>query len=110
MALTNSRSTGGGVCIKAWIKGRVFCFAGLFDVDSDEYGTDCRASIVVRGPSQLHKSRHRLQEPSSLAITLVRSAYLVRERIDTVLFNLRSIDFSRSPRAFRADCFARSAA
>ena len=41
MAFTSSRRTGGGVCIKAWMKGRVFCFTVWFDVDSDEYGTDC---------------------------------------------------------------------
>jgi hypothetical protein len=28
------------------------------------------------------------------------------ERLDTVLLNLRNIDFSRGPRAFNADCFA----
>jgi len=98
------------VCIKAWIKGRVFRFTGLFDADSDEYGTDCWARIVVRGPNQLNKSRHRLQAPSNLAIASVRSTYLVKERTDTVLFNLRNIDFSRSPRAFRAACLARNAA
>ena len=61
MAFTSSKSTGGGVCIRAWIKGRVFCCTTLFGVDSDEYGTDCWARIAVRGPSQLNKSRHPLQ-------------------------------------------------
>ena len=51
MALTRSRRTGGGVCIKAWAKGRVLSFAEVFDVDSDEYGTDCWATMVVEGRS-----------------------------------------------------------
>ena len=98
------------MCIKAWIKGRVLCFTVVSDVDSDEYGTDCRARIVVRGPIQLNKSRHRLQELSNLAIALVRSPHLVMERPKTVLFNLRNIDLSRAPKAFSADCFARNVA
>jgi hypothetical protein len=64
----------------------------------------------VRGPNQLNKSRHRLQEPSNLAITLVGNTHLVRERADAALFNLRNTDFSRSPRAVRADRLARNAA
>ena len=109
MAWTNSRRTGGGVCIKAWIKGRVFWFDLLLGVDSDEYGTDCWASMFVRGANQLNKSKQRLRELSNLAIVFLGGPYLVMERLDTVLFNLRSIDFSRGPRAF-SDNFPRNVA
>jgi hypothetical protein len=70
MAFTSSRSTGGEVCIKAWINGRVFRFIASFDADSDEYGTDCCARIAVSGANQLNKSRHRLEESSDLAIAM----------------------------------------
>lgn len=66
--------------------------------------------MVVRGPSQLNNSRHRLQEQSNLAAAPVRDTYLVKESADTVLFSLRSIDFSRNPMAFSADCLARNVA
>lgn len=66
--------------------------------------------MVVRGPNQLNKSKHRLNGSFRPCITLVGSSYLVRERLDIVLFNLRNIDFSRGPRAFSADCFARNVA
>lgn len=65
----------------------------------------------VRGPNQLNKSRHRLQRTKSgIAIALARSPYLVMDRLDAVLVNLRRIDFSRGPKAFIANRFARNVA
>jgi len=66
--------------------------------------------MVVRGPNQLNKSRHRLQGPSEPAIYVVGYPHLVIERPDTVLPNLRIIDFSRGPRVFSAGRFPRNVA
>ena len=49
-------------------------------------------------------------DQSGLVVTPVGGPYLVRERLDTVLFNLRNIDFSKGPRAISADRFARNVA
>jgi len=66
--------------------------------------------MPVRGANQLNRSRQRLQELSKLAIVMLGGPYLVMERLDTVLFNLRSSDFSRGPRAFSDDSFLRNVA
>ena len=64
----------------------------------------------MRGANQLNRSRQRLQELSKPAIVMSGSPHLVMEKLDTVLFNLRSIDFSRGPKAFAADNFPRKVA
>ena len=66
--------------------------------------------MAVRGANQLNKSRQRLQGLSDLEIVMFGGPYLVMERLDAVLFNLRNIDFSRDPRVFSAESFPRNVA
>ena len=66
--------------------------------------------MFVRGANQLNRSRQRLRGLSKLAIVLLGGPYLVMERLDAVLFSLRSIDFSRGPRALSGDSFPRNVA
>ena len=66
--------------------------------------------MAVRGANQLNKSRQRLQGLSDVGIAAPQVPYLVMERLDTVLFNLRNIDLSRGPRVFSVDSVPRNVA